>query len=246
MAGAVEPAAWRRRLVADASRPYLKAGPGLFAYLFARGKLAGDPVYRAILEHGLLAGKSRILDLGCGQALLAAWLRAAQRLHAGGLWPEGWPAAPNPASISGIELMPRDVERACRAVGADADILQGDVRHADFGTADAVVMLDVVHYLRPDEQLSVLQRVRASMPVDGVLLLRICDPGGGVRSRYTQWVDRTAMILRGHVRVVPHFRSVPEWRSVLRDVGFKSDVWPMSHGTPFTNVLIIARAVDHP
>jgi 2-polyprenyl-3-methyl-5-hydroxy-6-metoxy-1,4-benzoquinol methylase len=65
-------------LLAEACDPYRKAG--LFAYFFARGKLGSDPVYRAILERGLLLGRLRILDLGCGQALLTAWLQAAARL----------------------------------------------------------------------------------------------------------------------------------------------------------------------
>ena len=42
----------------------------------AGGKLRGDPVYAALLAQGLLAGRARVLDLGCGQGLLAAWLLA--------------------------------------------------------------------------------------------------------------------------------------------------------------------------
>jgi 2-polyprenyl-3-methyl-5-hydroxy-6-metoxy-1,4-benzoquinol methylase len=64
-------------LLDAACEPYRNAGR--FAYYFARGKLRGDPVYRAILESGLLLGRARVLDLGCGQGLLAAWLRAAER-----------------------------------------------------------------------------------------------------------------------------------------------------------------------
>jgi len=71
-----------------------QGGSGLFAYFFARGKLRADPVYRSLLEHGLLSGRSRILDLGCGQGLLAAWLRAAMRLHDRGAWPDALPLPP--------------------------------------------------------------------------------------------------------------------------------------------------------
>ena len=51
-------------IIDRASEPY--RGAGAFAYNFARGKLRGDPVFRALLERGLLLGRSRILDLGCG------------------------------------------------------------------------------------------------------------------------------------------------------------------------------------
>jgi 2-polyprenyl-3-methyl-5-hydroxy-6-metoxy-1,4-benzoquinol methylase len=70
-------------LLDAASEPYRSVGR--FAYYFARGKLRTDPVYRAILEFGLLRGRARVLDLGCGQGLLAAWLRAAERQLATGL-----------------------------------------------------------------------------------------------------------------------------------------------------------------
>ena len=62
-------------LIDRASERYRNAG--VFAYNFARGKLRGDPVFRALLERGMLLGRGRILDLGCGQGLLAAWADSA-------------------------------------------------------------------------------------------------------------------------------------------------------------------------
>src|ERR1700681_2462066 len=85
-----------------ASKPYRKAGR--FAYYFARGKLRADPVYRAILELGLLQNHERILDLGCGQALLTALLLAAADCQEHGTWPRSWPPAPQGVSVRGIEL----------------------------------------------------------------------------------------------------------------------------------------------
>jgi cyclopropane fatty-acyl-phospholipid synthase-like methyltransferase len=214
----------------------------LFAYLFARGKLGGDPVYPALLERGLLAGRSRILDLGCGQGLLVAWLRAAARMHDRGIWPHTWPAPPRPTSIRGIELMARDVERAHRALGLDAGIETGDIRDAEFGTVDAVVILDVLHYLAPRAQRDVLRRARAALPAGGLLLLRVSDAGSGLRYRITQWVDTVVMLLRGHWWATLHCRSVAEWQAILREMGFASEALPMSQGTLFANILLIAFA----
>jgi len=232
---------WRHTaLIDEACKPYRKAG--LFAYFFARGKLGFDPVYAAILERGLLLGRSRILDLGCGQALLAAWLGAAARMYDRGSWPHAWPAAPRPVSTRGIELMVRDVERAHCALGSDADVMAADIRDTEFGAVDAVVVLDVLHYMAASAQRDVLDRVRTALPTDGLLLLRICDAGGGLRYRYTQWVDKIVMLLRGHAAVAAHCRSVAEWQALLRDAGFNSEALPMSQGTPFANVLLIAHA----
>src|SRR4029077_18163518 len=77
----------------DAASAYYR-GAGHFAWHFARGKLGADPVFAAILARGLLHGRVRILDLGCGQGLLAAWLLAARAVHASDAphaWPHGWP-----------------------------------------------------------------------------------------------------------------------------------------------------------
>jgi SAM-dependent methyltransferase len=149
-----------------ASAPYRSAG--LFAYNFARGKLSGDPVFRALLERGLLLGRGHILDLGCGRGLLASWLRAALLSYEKGHWPQGWPPAPAPCSTRGIELMVRDVERARAALGPACEISQGDIRSVEFGTTDAVVILDVLHYILPDEQLQVLKRGRPAISLQSV------------------------------------------------------------------------------
>jgi SAM-dependent methyltransferase len=228
-----------KSLLDAASQPYRRAGR--FAYHFARGKLRGDPVFAAILELGLLRGRSRVLDLGCGQGLLTAWLRAAEYAYERGLWPPSWPPAPGSVSMCGIELMVRDVERARAALGAEVDIRHGDIRTTAFGAADAVVILDVLHYLSVASQYELLRRVRATLPADGLLLLRVGDANGGLRFRYSQWTDRLVMWMRGHGRVRLHCRSVVQWHALLDECGFDSAVVPMSHGTPFANVLLIAR-----
>ena len=227
-------------LLDAASEPYRSAGR--FAYHFARGKLRADPVYRTILELGLLLGRARVLDLGCGQGLLAAWLRAAERCYERGSWPRTWPPAPMALSTRGIEMMARDVERAHCALGSVSEISQADIRSTAFGTVDAVVILDVLHYMCPQAQLDVLQRVRAALPPRGLLLLRVGDAAGGLRFRYGQWSDRLVMFLRGHSVATQYCRSVAQWRGLLRECGFDSEARPMSQGTPFANVLLIAHA----
>jgi cyclopropane fatty-acyl-phospholipid synthase-like methyltransferase len=187
-------------------------------------------------------GRGRILDLGCGQGLLSAWLKAAQLSYQSGSWPQGWPPAPTPQSTRGIELMERDVQRARAALGAHCEILQGDIRKTEFGASDAVVILDVLHYLTRDEQREVLKRVRASLPKGGLLLLRIGDASGGLRFRYTQCVDKAVLLCRGHSSVATHCRSTAQWRELLAECEFEVQATPMSEGTRFANVLLIGHA----
>ena len=213
------------RLVEAASAPYRAAGR--FAWHFARGKLGRDPVFRALLQARLIPENARLLDLGCGQGLLAALLAAA--------------GAPRLAAYRGIELMARDVARAHRALGARCGVQQGDIRSAGFGAADAVVILDVLHYMRPEDQDAVLRRVRDALSPGGVLLLRVGDAAAGLRFRLSSWVDWTVALARGHGATRFHCRSVAQWGAALEALGFSVQAEPMSRGTPFANVLLSAR-----
>ena len=227
------------RLLDAASEPYRRAGR--FAWHFARGKLGGDPVFRALLERGLIPDGARVLDVGCGQGLLASWLRSARRLHDGGQWPAGWPVAPRVAALRGIELMPRDVERARAALGVAAEFTLGDICATPFVQADVIVILDVLHYIDRAAQEDVLRRCRDALGDRGVLLLRIGDAAGGLPFRISNWVDYAVTYLRGHRLPRFVYRSVAQWDDALRELGFSVDPLPMSQGTPFANVLLVAR-----
>ena len=226
-------------LVEHAAEPYRKAGH--FAYGFARGKLTLDPVFGAILRQNLLGESARVLDLGCGQGLLAAWLHGAVRCHQGGLWPKGWPP-PRSRVVRGIELMPSEVARGRRALGAAFNVIQGDIRTAEFGEADAVVVLDVMHYMPPHSQIETLRRVRTALSPGGLLLMRVGDASAGARFVFTHYVDRLIMLARGHGWFGTWCRAIEDWRALLGNSGFDSEAQWMSRGTPFANVLLIARA----
>ena len=228
-------------LIDAASAPY--RGAGRFAWHFARGKLGMDPVFRHVLRHGLIAPRARVLDIGCGQGLLASLLRAAGARARHGQWPADWASAPVDARVTGIELMPRDVQRAKAALGDSAEFVCGDMRHAPFPAVDAVVILDVLHYISVAEQDEVLVRVRRALPVGGRLLLRVGDAAARKRFRLSQWVDRAVTLVRGH-RVMPLFgRTLALWIAQLESLGFEVQSLPMSKGTPFANVLLVARVV---
>jgi cyclopropane fatty-acyl-phospholipid synthase-like methyltransferase len=228
----------RSALVDIASAPYRAAGR--FAWHFARGKLSGDPAFAGLLERGLIPDGDRLLDLGCGQGLLASWMLAARAQFDAGNWPANWPAPPRLATIAGVELMPRDVERARAALGDSADFIASDIRSTEFGRADAIVILDVLHYIGHAEQDAVLRRVRDALLPSGTLLLRIGDAGGGWGFRWSIWVDHTMMFMRGHGYIRLYCRRLSAWKDVLGALGFRVEAIPMSAGTPFANVLLLA------
>lgn len=226
-------------LVELASAPYRAAGR--FAWYFARGKLTGDPAFPAILARGLLAKSTRILDLGCGQGLLAAWLLAAQAAERAGHWPKDWPPAPAPRQLTGVEINPREVARARRALGERAQFLQGDIGHVDYGAVDAIVILDVLHFGDFASQEAVLGRARAALAPGGVLLLRVGDAAGGWGFTLSTWVDRLVALLRRRRWYRLACRPASEWHALLSRLGFVTEALPMSAGTPFSNVLLVGR-----
>jgi SAM-dependent methyltransferase len=212
-----------RQLLDAATARYRAAGR--FAYYFARGKLAGDPAFGAIVHRSWIPPRSRVLDLGCGQGLLASLLLAAD----------------SRCQVRGVELMPADAQRARTALQDAAEIVCGDIRHEDFGKADVAVILDVLHYIDYADQDQVLQRLRTALQPGGLLLLRVGDADGGLPFRLSNWVDRVVTGVRGHRLGRLYCRPLTQWRLALQSLGFLVEVIPLSHGTPFANVLLKAH-----
>jgi SAM-dependent methyltransferase len=231
-----------KALVDLASARYKPTGlfSGRFAYHFARGKLFGDPAFRHSLEQGLIGSGARVLDLGCGQGLLAALLLATNVQYQAKRWPADWARPPLAPQLVGIELMPADVDRARAALGSEAEFVLGDIARTPFPPSDVVVILDVLHYLPFEEQNDVLHRLQLALQPHGRLLLRIGDADGGFGFRFSNWVDRVVTRCRGHRLGRLYCRPLTEWIRLLRDSGFDVKVRPMSQGTLFSNVLLIA------
>ena len=115
------------------------------------------------------------------------------------------------------------------------------MRHTPFPEVDAVVILDVLHHITIPEQNELLTRVRRALPAGGTLLLRIGDAAARRGFVTSQWVDRIVTFVRGH-RVVPQYgRTLADWTAQLESLGFAVTSQPMSEGTPFANVLLVAR-----
>ena len=235
----LSPDALRQRLLDRASAPYRASGK--FGYHFARGKLGGDPMFLALLQRGLIPDRSRILDLGCGQGLLAAWLLAARQVFDAGEWPAGWPAPAQVAEIRGVDMLASDIKRASKALAAPARFELGDMREADFGQTDVVVIMDVLHYVDRAAQQDVLCRVRDALPAGGLLLTRVGDARAGWGFRLSNWVDRTVAFFRGNRLPPLHCRPLTDWVASLEALGFRVESTPMNGDLPFANVMLVAR-----
>lgn len=222
-------------LVRRASDRYI--GASITAWEFARGKLRGDPLYRAMLLEGLLPSGGTLIDVGCGQGLALSLLAEAR----GSVDEGGWPASsPPPARFDrmvGVEIRPRVAELARSALKDDAEIIAGDACTLPVGMAHAVLLFDVLHLLESGDQDVLLAALAAALDRDGVMLVRDADASAGWRFRAVRLGNRLKALAIGRWRQRFCFRTRDAWLACFESHGFDAVVRPMGEGTPFANVL---------
>ncbi len=234
-------------LIDETSRRYIPAG--VFAWEFARGKLRHDPLYFALLARGGLPADGLLLDLGCGRGILMSLLATARAQAARGIFPPGW-TAPGPGlRFHGIEGRQEAARAARQALDGEATIATADLRAlapGELPAAAAIFLLDVLHYLSREEQEALLDRAAAALAAGGVLILREADAAAGGAFARTRAAERAAAFFRGHLRQRLSYRTAAEWRGMLAARGLAVTAMPMSHGTPFANVLLAASRAAEP
>jgi predicted TPR repeat methyltransferase len=234
---------------------------GGFAQRFARAKLKRDPLFATLLRTGAIPDASCLIDLGCGQGLLAAWLHAARSMWststmtnidgstsaAHDAWPIDWPAAPRVNTYLGIDRSRFDIRRARAALPPFARVFRGDV--STLGTTlldrcDVVTLLDVLHYLKPAAQDRLIGAIATGLPPWGVLVMRVGDGGSALASAWSHLVDGVIGALRGHPPWRLHRRSIAGWTALLEGHGFAVEVLDdprtTGRGDGFANVLMRA------
>jgi SAM-dependent methyltransferase len=242
-AGRAADAAWAA-IVAAASDAY-RCTDG-HAARFARSKLGRDRVFRHLLEQGLIAPEATVLDIGCGQGLLASLLCAAGDAAGSGRWPPTWAAAPIGAKVVGFDRSERDIARAASMTTRAATFVLGDMRRAAFPPCDVAVFFDTLHYITIDEQDDVLGRVRRALRPGGRILLRVGDTSARLRYRVGVWIDRSTSLLRGGGFGCLHGRPLSAWTAALAGLGLDVQSCSMNGRPPFANLLIVARSADTP
>jgi uncharacterized protein (DUF2062 family) len=213
------------------------AGASITAWEFARGKLRGDPIYRATLSADVLTSGRMLLDVGCGQGLTLALLAEARRAVDAGTWPPGSPPPPRFERMAGIETRPRVAAIARAALEGDAEIVEADARTLSLEPANAVLLFDVLHLMHPEDQDALLTEMAARLEPGGVVLVREADASAGWRFTAVRLGNRLKAIAFRTGGQSFHPRTEAEWRDCFARRGFTIAVHPMGEGTPFANVL---------
>lgn len=209
--------------LAKAAARYQSAGR--VAAGFARGKLTRDPAYGTVL--GLLPTTGTLLDVGCGEGYLLALAREAR---------------PDLALV-GVDHDERRVEVARTALAGEPALTLhvGDLRSLALPAADLITCLDVLHYMPPAEQDAVLARLAATLHPGGALLVRDGQADAGLRSTLLRWSETLAVALGRHRGDGVFFRPAQALGDAMRNLDLVVEVAPCHDGTPFANLLFVAR-----
>ncbi|HEX2252351.1 MAG TPA: DUF2062 domain-containing protein [Thermoanaerobaculia bacterium] len=228
-----------------AAEPYLEAG--IRHWEFVRGKLRFDPVYRQILDLGLLPRPGTLVDLGCGRGILLALLSApVEEWRSTPPEQRSRPAAPTGMELHGIELAVSAVRVARRALRAAAKITRADLAQCEVPPCSTAVLLDVLHYLPAETQEDLLARTARALGPRGLLIVREADAAAGGGFGRVRLAERLRALSRGHWRQRFHYRTRGEWEELLERHGLEVDSVEGGAGTPFANVLLLARRRPRP
>jgi len=174
----------------------------------------------------MLTDEGRILDVGCGFGLFAAYF--------GQTHPQ--------RRIVGVDPSARRIGMA-RTVAEklglrDHSFVVGDVRDAALeGPFDAIYVLDVMHHLPREDQEQVLERFRSLLAPGGMLIIKdiTTEPRFGLL--FTELLDRV-MVGWNEPLAYRHHR---EWGEMLASLGFKVRMVRVPDILPYPHVVIAAR-----
>ena len=173
----------------------------------------------------LLTDRGRLLDVGCGFGLFAAYFGQTQPQR----------------RIVGVDPDARRIGLARRVADRlglrDSTFIVGDVRDAPLeGPFDAAYVLDVMHHLPSEDQRRVLDRLRALLVPGGVLVIKDITTEPRLGLLFTEALDR--LMVGWHEPLA--YRHHREWGEMLAELGFKVRMVRVPDILPYPHVVIAA------
>jgi len=204
--------------------------PVQFDRVYARCKLATDPLYPAVLGALKTAPEPdhALLDIGCGIGLLALFLRA-----------HGFKS-----NIQGVDYDHRKIRSA---VGAAERL--GIASETAFSVSDArsglpdhlghVTILDILQFMPHAEQDDLLIAAASRVGPGGRLVIRSCLGGPNWRFKVTLAGDLLARSVRWMKDAPTEYPTEESLTQVLTKAGLSVRCEPLWGRTPFHNFLIV-------
>ncbi|MCL4558053.1 MAG: methyltransferase domain-containing protein [Deltaproteobacteria bacterium] len=170
-----------------------------YVRMFVRFKLLLDPMFPRLAE--FIGPRDKVMDVGCGYGVPAVWL-----MHR-------YPGV----SCFGVEPDYDRVRVARRAWGSRGSVIQG--KAPDFALPvehyDAVLMLDVIHYLSDEELVQALASVSSCLRSGGTIVIRATVPSSK-RVPWERWLEQARLVLR---RQKYYFRDAEHVHEIIAKAG---------------------------
>jgi SAM-dependent methyltransferase len=173
----------------------------------------------------LLPDEGRILDVGCGFGLFAAYFGQTHPRRA----------------IVGVDPNARRIELArnvVRGLGAERfEFRVGDIRSVPLNEPFAAAyILDVMHHIPEKDQRPVLERLRSLLLPGGVLVMKdiTTEPRSGLL--FTKALDRVMVGMKEPLA----YRHHRAWGQMLADLGFRVRMVRVPDVLPYPHVVIAA------
>jgi 2-polyprenyl-3-methyl-5-hydroxy-6-metoxy-1,4-benzoquinol methylase len=192
--------------------------PTRFLRQYVRSKMAADPVYRAVLEH--VRDGEPLLDVGCGVGILELFLRA------------NGVRCPVTAIDSDVQKI-----AVAQSLGCDGvTFLAGDALALP-PFRGTIVLLDLLHYFRAEEQQQILAAVIER--TSGIVVIRDAVRDRSMRYRATLAEETFARAVRWLRVPRLEFPTIESVVSPFHAAGFESSVRSNWGQTPFNNFLFV-------
>jgi 1-acyl-sn-glycerol-3-phosphate acyltransferase len=159
---------YRARLIKN----YIFKGPVLEWYCRIKVKLENNYAF----FESLLPKKGHITDIGCGYGFLSLMLSFMSKDR----------------TIEGYDYDEEKISIAANCISRSEKVTfhHADVTAAEFGSSDAFVINDVLHYLFPEDQKKLIGRCAAKLNPGGIMIIRDADAAKKTRhlgTRYTEF-----------------------------------------------------------
>jgi 2-polyprenyl-3-methyl-5-hydroxy-6-metoxy-1,4-benzoquinol methylase len=194
---------------------------------YAGRKLRLDPVFRMAYD---LLGQSTapLLDVGCGVGLLGFYL-----------WERG--ARPK---VIGLDRDKWKLQQGRQAGDGRYDHVHFQEQNVSAelpAFCGNVALLDVLHYLEPPRQTTLLGQLAARVAPRGMLLLRDCPRDGSFRYWATYLGETVAQTINWNIAVPLHFPARDSIVGSFSGSEFTIEEKPAWGGGPFNNRLYVFR-----
>ncbi len=171
----------------------------------------------------LLPSEGRILDVGCGFGLFAAYFAQTQRDR----------------RITGIDHNAKRIEMA-RSVMASLgqtghEFIAGDARDIRVdGGFQGIYVLDVMHHVPREDQEALLRCLYDLLAPGGVLILKDITTEPWIGLKFTEYLDR---VMVGWNEPLA-YRHHSEWGEMLANLGMKTRAVRVPDVLPYPHVVI--------